>query len=71
MVFVKYVQRNLGPFGVKHKCEYCGLNLKNESVEALEHMHYDGNEYTPMYFCLGHLEKWVKKQRREYLLTKL
>ena len=69
--FIKYVQRNLGPFGSKYKCVYCGKNLKNEVVEALEHVHYMGKDYEPIYFCLGHMEAWAKKQRREYLLTKL
>jgi len=50
---------------------YCGKNLKNEVVEALEHVHYMGKDYEPIYFCLGHMEAWAKKQRREYLLTKL
>ena len=71
MVFIKYSQKNLGPYGVKCKCEFCGANLKNETVELLSHVHYENGEYTPMYFCFGHLEKWCKKQRREYLLEKL
>jgi len=71
ITFLKYDQKNLGPFGNKCKCEFCGVTLKNEVVEILKHVHYEHGGYTSMYFCMGHLEEWVKKQKREFLLTKL
>jgi hypothetical protein len=71
MVFVVYNRKFLGPFGIHHKCEFCNANLKNEEVEILEHIHYTGGHYVPMYFCYGHLQKWIKKQQDEFLLNKL
>jgi hypothetical protein len=71
MSFLKYSQKFLGSYGKKVKCEYCNANLENESVEMLEHVHYTGGSYSPVYFCFGHLEKWAKDQRREYMLNKL
>lgn len=71
MVFLQYTQKYLGPFGNKIKCEYCGATMKGQMAEMLEHLHYTGGQYSPMYFCFGHLEKWAKQQRREFALKKL
>lgn len=45
--------------------------MKGQMAEMLEHLHYTGGQYSPMYFCFGHLEKWAKQQRREFALKKL
>jgi YHS domain-containing protein len=71
MGFIKYNRKIIGPFGKKIKCEYCGKQLNNSDVEMLEHVHYQGGNYTPMYFCNGHLVKYFNDLNRNFLLEKL
>jgi len=71
MAFIKYNRKVLGSFGKKIQCQYCGQNLKNCDVEMIENCDYYGGNYTPMYFCYGHLIKYFKKLQREFLLEKI
>lgn len=57
------VKRN-GEF--KKRCPYC--NKKFVIGDIIEWI-YNSGGYHP--FCLGHMEKWANKKRREFILEKL
>jgi hypothetical protein len=50
----------------KKRCLFCDTKFKDG--DAVEEIYLNG-AYNP--FCLGHLEQWVTKQHREWILNKL
>jgi prepilin-type processing-associated H-X9-DG protein len=73
-MFFRYGRKYLGSFGAKLKCEYCGKTLKNMEIEFIEDNMFVSqwekiaSNRANAYFCDGHLQKYFKKLKEEYLL---
>jgi len=65
MPTIVYDKKYIGPFGKRYQCTFCSKTMNSQEIEILDFL------VGKMFFCKGHLIKWIKQQQKEWMLKKL